>query len=28
VAHINNLLHKGELSRDLDEEERYRYQRV
>ena len=27
VAHINNLLHKGELTRDLDELGRYRYQR-
>jgi glyoxylase-like metal-dependent hydrolase (beta-lactamase superfamily II) len=28
VAHINNLLHKGELRRDLDEEGRFRYGRV
>jgi len=28
VAHINNLLHKGALTRDLDEEGRHRYHRV
>ena len=28
VAHINNLLHKGELTRDLDEAGRFRYGRA
>jgi glyoxylase-like metal-dependent hydrolase (beta-lactamase superfamily II) len=28
VAHINNLVNKGELLRNLDEDDRYRYERV